>query len=49
MTTSAFVSGSQRRCLVFVSYGRMTVIGSAGGTLAIRPDPISASLMILIE
>lgn len=58
-TTGRFVTGpvprgafscpnGQDLYLVFVSYGRMTVVGSAGDTLAVRPDPISASLKILV-
>jgi hypothetical protein len=34
--------------LVAVSYAFMRVIGSAGDSLPIRPDPVSASLMILV-
>jgi hypothetical protein len=58
-TTGRFVTGpvprgtfscpnGQDLYLVNVTYARMTVIGSAGDTLAVRPDPIAANLKILV-
>ena len=58
-TTGRFVTGpvprgafscpnGQDLYLVNVTYARMTVTGSAGDTLAVRPDPIAASLKILV-
>lgn len=58
-TTGRFVTGpvprgafscpnGQDLYLVNVTYARMTVIGSAGDALAVRPDPIAASLKILV-
>jgi hypothetical protein len=56
-TTGRFVTGpvrpgtfscsnGQSLYLVFVSYSFMRVIGSAGDSLPIRPDPVSMQLMI---
>jgi hypothetical protein len=58
-TTGRFVTGpvppgsfscpnGQDLYLVNVTYARMTVIGSAGDTLVVRPDPVAASLKILV-
>ena len=41
-------SNGQDLYLVFVSYAFMRVIGSTGDSLPIRPDPVSASLKILV-
>jgi hypothetical protein len=41
-------SNGQDLYLVRVTYARMTVIGSAGDAHAVRPDPIAASLKILV-
>jgi len=35
--------------LVNVTYARMAIMGSAGDSLPVRPDPVSASLKILVS